>query len=174
MEKICEIVRDTNFFWPYHRWTFKQFNLSCAANRKIKRERQNQEERVQTVKVSLEQPYKTNNARLVLTTATGAVLGSLSRYVIPAKDEFKNLKTASDSFFSNAATSARGANRSILKYAGVGAVLGAVVHIAKNLLTNNQKKEEPADTFTYSKYGVFADASDYACEIFLYGEDSEA
>ncbi len=125
------------------------------------------------MKVAPTQLNKTNNARLVLTTATGAALGSLSRYIIPTKNEIKNFKTCSDSFFSNASTSARGASRSILKFAGAGAIIAAGLHIIKNLLASKQAQNEPKDTFTYSKYGVFADASDYACEIFLYGEDEQ-
>ena len=115
------------------------------------------------------QPIKRNNAQLLLTTATGAALGAGARFVVPTKNEMSSFKTASDSFFSNAKTSARGANRSILKYAGMGAVIAAGVHtLAKLFAKNNAQKT--GDTFEYSKFQALIDAPEYATEILIYGE----
>ena len=103
----------------------------------------------------------------MLTTAAGATVGSLARYVIPTGDELRNFSTAKDTFFSNASTAARGANRSILKYAGIGAIIAAGIHCVKNLLTR-KNEETSGDTFEYSKYAALIDASEYACEILIY------
>ena len=120
-------------------------------------------------RIDSNQPTKRNNAQLLLTTATGAALGAGARFVVPTKNEMGALKTASDTFFSNAKTSARGANRSILKYAGIGAVVAAGIHtLAKLFAKNNTSKT--ADSFEYSKYQALIDAPEYAAEILIYGE----
>ena len=114
------------------------------------------------------QPTKRNNAQLMLTTATGAALGMGSRYILPTKAELGTLKTSADTFFSNASTAARGANRSMLKYGAIGAVAAAAVTLLAKLLGSKNSKVQNSDTFEYSKYQAIIDAPEYACEILLY------
>ena len=102
----------------------------------------------------------------MLTTATGAALGAEARYVVPTKNECKNMKSSSDTFFSNVAANARSANRSILKYATVGAVVAAGVSLVSRLFA--KPKQTAQDTFEYSKLQAYIDAPEYACEILLY------
>ena len=118
------------------------------------------------MKIQANQPTKRNNAQLVLNTAMGAAVGCASRYVLPTKNELGSMKTCADTFFSNASTSARGASRSVLKYAGIGALVAGVIHLASRLFS--QKAQEQTDTFEYSKYSAIIDAPEYACEILLY------
>ena len=113
------------------------------------------------------QPTKRNNAHLMLSTATGAALGMGSRYILPTKTELSALKTSADTFFSNASTAARGANRSMLKYGAIGALAAATITLLTKLLSNNKPKTQ-TDTFEYSKYQALIDAPEYACEILLY------
>ena len=113
------------------------------------------------------QPTKRNNARLMLTTSTGAAIGAAARYVVPTKNEWKGVKESTDTFFSNAAASARSANRSILKYAAVGAVVAAGLSLVSRLFTKPNQNQHK-DTFEYSKYQALIDAPEYACEILLY------
>ncbi len=115
------------------------------------------------------QPTKRNNAQLLLATAAGAALGAGARFVVPTKNEMGALRTAADSFFSNAKTSARGAGRSILKYAGIGAVGAALVHTLAKLVAKKQAPKN-GDSFEYSKYQALIDAPEYAAEILIYGE----
>ena len=110
---------------------------------------------------------KRNNAHLMLSTATGAALGMGSRYIVPTKAEMGTLKTAADTFFSNASTTARGANRSMLKYGAIGAVAAATITLLTKLLSNKEAQAK-TDTFEYSKYQAIIDAPEYACEILLY------
>lgn len=120
------------------------------------------------IKIETNQPTKRNNAHLMLATATGAVAGAATRYVMPTKAEMKKFSDVADTFFSNTALNARGANRSILKYAGIGAVVAAGLNIVSKLFKKPQEQNQ--DTFEYSKMQTFIDAPDYACEILLYGE----
>ena len=124
-------------------------------------------------RVDLNQPKKRNNARLMLTTATGAALGMASRYVVPTKAEFNSMKNSADTFFSNAATTARGANRSMLKYGGIGAIAAAGIYLASKIFSKDSKQakqENQGDTFEFSKYQALIDAPEYACELLLYTE----
>ncbi len=120
------------------------------------------------MRIESNQPTKRSNARLMLSTAAGAALGAGARYIMPTKTEVGKIKAAGDTFFSNAATAARGANRSILKYAGIGALIAAGAHLLSRVITKNNEKY--ADSFEYSKYQAIIDAPDYATEIFLYGD----
>ena len=123
------------------------------------------------IRVESNQPTKRNNARLMLTTATGAAIGAAARYVVPTKNEWKGVKESADTFFSNTAATARSANRSILKYAAVGAVVAAGLSLVSRLFAKPeyQHKLPPhQDTFEYSKYQALIDAPEYACEILLY------
>ena len=117
------------------------------------------------MRIESNQPTKRNNARLMLSTAAGAVLGAGTRYIMPTKAEVGKIKAAGDTFFSNAATAARGANRSILKYSGIGALAGAGLVLLSKLFP--KKEEHNAE---YSKLGALIDAPDYACEIMWYGD----
>ncbi len=110
---------------------------------------------------------KRSNAALSLATATGAGLGAVSRYVVPTKKELGSFvnKDAVDTFVSNTACATRGANRSILKYSGIGALAGAGLVLLSKLFP---KKEEY--NTEYSKLGALIDAPDYACEIMWYGD----
>ena len=118
-------------------------------------------------RIDSNQPTKRNNAQLMLSTATGAAIGMGSRYIVPTKAEMKTFKTAADTFFSNASTTARGANRSMLKYGAIGALAAATITLLTKLLANKQPAQQ-ADTFEYSKYQALIDAPEYACEILLY------
>ena len=121
------------------------------------------------IRIESNQPTKRNNAQLMFTTATGAALGMGSRYLVPTKAEMRSLKSSADTFFSNTATAARGANRSMLKYGAVGALAAATITLLTKLLgAKQEQKQEQADTFEYSKLQALIDAPEYACEILLY------
>lgn len=111
------------------------------------------------------QPKKMN-AAYSLAAVTGAGIGAISRYVVPTKNEISTIvnKEAVDTFVSNSACAARGANRSILKYSGIGALTAAGLVLLSKLFP---KKEENTE---YSKLGALIDAPDYACEIMWYGD----
>lgn len=113
------------------------------------------------------QPNRKNNTHLMLSTATGAALGATARYIVPTKNEIGSLKTAGDTFFSSAATNARGANRSILKYAGIGAVIAAGISLIAKLVKNHQVQKQ-TDSFEYTKYEALLDTPGYAWEYVLY------
>ena len=121
------------------------------------------------IKIETNQPTKRNNAHLMLTTATGAALGAGVRYILPTKTEMRTFNDVADTFFSNTSVAARGANRSILKYAGIGAVVACGAHLISKLF-DKKPQEQYEDSFEYSKLQTFIDAPDYACEILLYGE----
>ena len=114
---------------------------------------------------SNQQPTRRNNAKLMLATASGAVVGAASRFVLPTKKEFGAIKNATDTCFSSKSTMARGANRSILKYAGVGALIAAGIHTLAKMF---KKPEKEATNSFYSQYQAIIDAPEYACEILLY------
>ncbi|MBQ4647406.1 MAG: hypothetical protein IJB79_08670 [Candidatus Gastranaerophilales bacterium] len=121
------------------------------------------------IRIESNQPTKRNNAQLMFATATGAALGMGSRYLVPTKAEMRSLKSSADTFFSNTATAARGANRSMLKYGAVGALAAAAITLLTKLLgAKQEQKQEQADTFEYSKLQALIDAPEYACEILLY------
>lgn len=109
---------------------------------------------------------KTNNKNLVLSSAAGAIAGCGARYIIPTKQEFTSLfnKKAFDTFTSSASTGARGADRSILKYAGIGAAIAAgLSYIVKSFTNKNQE-----ENVEYTKLGALLDSSDYACQVLWY------
>lgn len=108
-----------------------------------------------------------NYRKLMGATIGGAAIGAGARYVIPTKNELSSLfdKKAFDSFVTNTAAKTRGANRSILKYAGVGAVAAFLLSFASKVFPKHNNKNEE-----YSKYGALLDAPDYAVEIMWYGE----
>lgn len=114
------------------------------------------------------QTVKRNNTHLMLTTAVGGVLGAGARYIVPTKAEVQSFNAAADTFFSNAKVAARGANRSILKYGTVGAIVAAGLTIASKLIKNDKQANKDSDTFEYSKYAALIEAPDIAAEFFLY------
>ena len=116
------------------------------------------------------QPTKRSNAHLMLTTATGAALGAGARYVLPTKNEMQSFRTMGDTFFSNVATSARGSNRSILKYSVVGAVVAGGAYLLGKFFANKKPEQKYDDIYEFSRYSAIIDAPDIACEILLYDE----
>ena len=104
----------------------------------------------------------------LLAGTTGAVAGAGARYVIPQKGDFSSVfnKEAVDKFVSSASTKARGESRSILKYAGI----GAIAAIALNFLSKVFPKPKEEPSHEYTKWNALIDAPDYACEIMWYGE----
>ena len=121
---------------------------------------------VQSVKIT--EPTTRNTAgKLMATGALGAAVGAGARYVVPTKAEVSSIlnKDAVDSFVSSASTKARGANRSILKYAGIGGAAALLLGALAKIFPKNEDKDTE-----YSKYGALLDAPDYAVEIMWYGE----
>lgn len=116
---------------------------------------------------------KRNNAHTMLLGTTGAVLGAASRYYLPTKDELSLIKTHQmDSFFSTAKSAARAQSRSILKYAGIGALIAAGIGLIVKLIKDSKlpKQNQNQGKIEYTKMGALIDASDYACEIMWWGE----
>lgn len=120
------------------------------------------------IRIESNQQTKRSGAKLMLAATAGAAAGAASRFVMPSKNELGSLKNAKDSFFSSASLSARSANRSILKYAAIGALIATGVHTIAKAFKKPHK--ENADTFEYSKYQAIIDAPEYACEILLYDD----
>ena len=122
------------------------------------------------MRIETNQSAKKSNAQLMLNTAAGTVAGMGARYLVPTKAEMSSLKNHADTFFSAAATNARGANRSMLKYGAVGAIAAATVCLLSKLLTNKTDEKKYDDTFEYSKYQALIESPDIAAEFFLYGD----
>ena len=120
---------------------------------------------VQSIQIS--EPTKNNGAKLMATGAVGAAMGAGARYVLPTKEEMGAIfnKEAVDTFVSNASAQARGANRSILKYAGIGGVAALLISALSKIFPKQENKNNE-----YSKYGALLDAPDYAVEVMWYGE----
>lgn len=120
--------------------------------------------------VSTVKPNSVSNGHLAFSAGMGALAGAASRYVIPTKSEFSSIvnKDAVDTFVSNASTAARGANRSILKYGGVGALIAGGIYLLTKAFS---KKDNEPENIEYTKLGALIDAPDYACEIMWYGEN---
>ena len=120
------------------------------------------------MRIESNQPTKRNNAQLLLRTAAGAALGAGARFILPTKTEMGSMKTATDTFFSNAKTSARGANRSILKYAGIGALVAAGANLIAKTFKNGKENNEAID---FTKYEALYDTpADSAYAIMWYGD----
>ena len=101
---------------------------------------------------------------LPLNAVAGAGIGAGLRYILPSKDEMRSM----DTFVSSAAMNARGANRSILKYGAIGALIASgLTLLAKVYTSDNSKKDTSLE---YTKLGALIDAPDYSCEIMWYGE----
>ena len=124
-----------------------------------------------TVKAITFTEPKKNNHSLILPAAAGAVAGGVARYLAPTKAEMVNFlnKETTDSFVSQAKVSARSANRSMLKYAGVGAlVAGAAALVAKAF---SPQPKSPS-TVEYSKYGAVIDSSIDSAYAMIWYEDN--
>jgi len=113
------------------------------------------------------QPKKNQIGKLALQGAMGAAVGAGARYVLPTKSELGAVfnKDAVDSFVSSASAQARGADRSILKYTGIGAVAALLLGVASKIFPKHEDKNNE-----YNKYNALLDAPDYAVEIMWYGE----
>ena len=112
--------------------------------------------------VSTVEPKRRVMPALGASAAVGAVVGSGLRYIMPLKNEL-----SADSFVSSAKMNARAAERSILKYGGIGALAASAI----TLLAKAYKSPSENDAnVEYTKLGALIDAPDYACEIMWYGE----
>ena len=113
-------------------------------------------------KITATEPKKTKPS-VALATAGGAGIGALSRYVIPRKGELNNLfnKASVDQFVSS--TAKRGADRSILKFGAIGALIAGGLSLVSKALKYDSK--ENTTSFEYNKLGAIIDAPAYACEI---------
>lgn len=100
----------------------------------------------------------------------GAAAGAGIRYIAPTKNELGQIlnKDAFQKAISNASTTARAQSRSILKYAGAGALVGTGLNIASKVF-KGIKNYQNSISFDYSKYGVFFDSSECACEVMWLG-----
>ncbi len=119
-------------------------------------------------KVQTAQPNNNVYKHTAVASVAGALAGAGARYIVPTQKELSSIinKDAVDTFTSSAATSLRGSNRSILKYAGVGALVAAGL----TLLSKIFPAKKNIDNSDYSKMGALLDAPDYAVEIMWYGE----
>ena len=113
--------------------------------------------------VSTVEPKRRILPALGLSAATGAAVGSGMRYILPTKEQLKS----ADSFVSSAAMNARSANRSILKYGGIGALVASGLTLISKLYNSPKKSDANVE---YTKLGALIDAPDYACEIMWYSE----
>lgn len=105
--------------------------------------------------------------------AAGAVAGAGSYALLPTRKQLSAIinKETTDSFISSAALKARTANRSLAKYAG----LGALAAVGMNLLSKVFAPKTQSDTsIEYSKWGAIIDASDYACMVTWYGDADDS
>ena len=120
---------------------------------------------VQSIQIT--EPSKSNLGKVATCGVLGAAVGAGARYVVPTKAEAKTLlnKHAVDSFVSSASMKARGAERSILKYAGIGGAAALLLGAISKIFPKNENKNTE-----YSKYGALLDAPDYAVEVMWYGE----
>ncbi len=115
--------------------------------------------------ISTVEPKRKLTPSLSLSAAAGAGIGAGLRYILPSKNEWNSM----DTFVSSAAMNARSANRSILKYSAIGALVASGLALLAKIHTNdnNAKKDTSID---YTKLGALIDAPDYSCEIMWYGE----
>lgn len=109
---------------------------------------------------------RSNN--FALSTVAGAAVGAGARYLLPTKEQMKSMfsKESVDSFVLSA--NKRGAERSILKYTAVGAVIAAGLNlVAKTFSKTNREKQE----FDFTKYEALHDTpADSAYAIMWYGD----
>ena len=114
------------------------------------------------------QNNRRNGAKFMLTTAAGAAVGAVSRYVLPTKTQLPSVfnRETLDTFVSSA--SVRGANRSILKYAGIGALVAACANLVAKTFQNGKENSEAID---FTKYEALYDTpADSAYAVMWYGD----
>ena len=118
--------------------------------------------------ISKVEPKRRTTPSLGAAATVGALAGTAARYVLPSKNDASLInKDAVDTFVSS--TAKRAANRSILKYGGI----GALIAVGANLIHKALKKDDTKNnnvSIEYTKLGALIDAPDYACEIMWYGE----
>lgn len=119
--------------------------------------------------VSTIKPQQKKN-RFVPTVALGAVGGAAVRYVVPTKNEIGQVvnKDAFKKAASKTAALTRGESRSILKFAGFGALIAGSLNITAKAI-NCIKKSQDNMHYDYSKYGAFFDSGECACEVMWLG-----
>ncbi len=122
--------------------------------------------------INITQTPKRHNAHTMLLSTVGATVGGLSRYIIPTENEFSSFKNGlkQDGFFSNTQMAARAKDRSILKYAGIGAIVMAGIGLIVKLIKDSKSPKENVEQIEYTKLGALIDSTDYACEIMWWGE----
>ena len=96
-------------------------------------------------------------ANFLNAAVVGGTCGAFSRYVLPSK-------TQMDSFVSTAKNAAK--NRSILKYAGGGAIIALALASLKKVFDKFTIQDSEFD-----KLDVLMDASPDACAILWYGDN---
>jgi len=113
---------------------------------------------------------KPKKSRVVPTAALGAVIGAGIRYIAPTKSEMGQIlnKDAFKKVMSKANTAARGESRSILKFAGLGALVATGLNLMGKAISSI-KAEQNNLHYDNSKYGAFFDSGDCACEIMWLG-----
>ena len=114
--------------------------------------------------ISTVEPKRKHTPSLALNALAGAGIGAGLRYILPSKNELKSM----DTFVSSAAMNARGANRSILKYGAIGALIASGLTLLAKVYTKDNSKKDTS--LEYTKLGALIDAPDYSCEIMWYGE----
>lgn len=123
---------------------------------------------MRTQAISITEPKK--KTPIIAPALIGGTVGAAARYVVPTKAEMGSLinKEAVDTFVSNTATAARGSQRSILKYGGIGVVAGVAISAVTNFF-KQKSRELPLE---YTKYEVLEDTpADSAYAIMWYGEE---
>lgn len=110
--------------------------------------------------MSVEAISSSNSNKKVLSACLGAAVGAAARYVVPNKGEMKQMfnKDAFKNAAKKASTASRAQSRSILKYAGFGAVIGLLANTLIKHKTSNYHVEN-------SKIGALLDSSECASEI---------
>ena len=114
--------------------------------------------------ISTVEPKRRSIPSVGMSALAGAGVGAGLRYILPTKNELQSM----DTFVSSAAMSARSANRSILKYSVLGALVASGLALLAKLFTPEHKNDNT--NIEYTKLGALIDAPDYSCEIMWYGE----
>lgn len=121
---------------------------------------------MQITKIQTTQPKKSHHA---LAAAVGAMAGAVGTFVLPSKAELKALKA--DTFISKTAMSNRAADRSMLKFIGVGALAAVGINALIKAVKTHSAKNSEAAKIQYSKWDALIDASDYACMVTWYNDN---
>lgn len=123
-----------------------------------------------TIKAITVTEPKKNNHSVILPATMGALAGAAARYIVPTKAELTKMlnKESVDSFVSSAKISARSANRSILKYGAIGAMIAGLGALITKALTSQKQNH----TLDYSKYGAVIDSSIDSAYAMIWYEDN--